>query len=1336
MNYIARTLTINKHSPDQRAIDESEIPTLDGPLIVLGEPGIGKSALTAAIERTTGAKRVSAGTFYRSENLAPYAVSAERRLIIDGLDEIAAAGASALDTVLKKLDLLGRPEFILSCRAADWQGSADKWKIEQDYGKKPVTLHLEPFSQAQALHFLEDYAVDGTALLEKISARGLHELSGNPLTLGLLAELALDGRGIPDNRTDLIGEASRLLIKERNQAHQASEVAQARREDLLLSAGAIAAHLLISGSIGVSMRTRDDLPAGFVHVSDIVNIPNAPLAEAALGTRLFRSDSEGLFFPIHRVIAEYWGGYWLARQLQTGLSERRVFNALEFGGGVPGALRGIHAWLGYFCPAVADRCIRTDPYGVLRYGETDKLPAARARLLLSSLSGLANEDPYFRSEDWGTRAVSGLARPDLKDDIIAVVRSPDRHFHLSTLLLEALPGSTLTDLIIPDLQALINDPKAAYTERHHAAQALIASNADLDWPSICENLANERGEDNTRLALEIITQLHGNGFTFEAIAGALIARMGLDRNDKRERVGGLDYLLIKRLTATQCAGILDALAGRIRAIAQGPHWSPNHSITTTIVKLVRKALAEADIEPARFWSWLKYIHADTSYSTEAKEEIAKYLQDHADFRRAVQKDALQDASIDGGSWMAIVHELPQASSGLWLSQADAAYFLDEIAAKDSLEKGDVVLWRDLVRSQRRPESHADDLRKAITQSTMRHAELAQEWEELQKPPERDFEKENKQQQAKYLQRQAARFAVHRRNFAKALDGIRDGTARAALHTLASAYLNRYSDLDHEAAPIERLTAWVGGEIATAATAGFIACLSAEDLPTLEQVMEIRKENKHWTVEPILMCGAAELVRQGQGLDQLRSEVARAILAVWWEMPEFNSSKLGTDLETLLEARVFQTPGTTEDFLRAVIEPQITEDKEHVSNLYRLGREERFRPYAGPLALSLLQSYPGARPSIQFELLQIALAYGPRADLLTLVSQRFQSAQGLAAELRRMWSAAGFLLGVAGADADVRDLSQEDRDIFWSVVNLTKLDDHKSLALTLSQLEYMIVTFAPLWPPVPMPGSGWVGEHQPWDASSYVRSCIDRIGADASTAASEALDRLTGNPACVSYKSQIMHVRAQQRRLRRDTEYVAPSFEEVRRTLSDDAPGTIDDLKAMMLDCLDAVQKYLRDADTDGWEAFWGDKKPKVENTCRDRLLDGLRARTPQSVDLLPECLMPERNRCDILALHQGKGLPIEIKGQWHKDVWDASQTQLEDQYGRDWRADGRGIYLVLWFGQTAGKNLTAPPDGLTPPRTPHELREMLVGRLKTPERGLIDVVVLDVSKPSPKKKGR
>ena len=58
--------------------------------------------------------------------------------------------------------------------------------------------------------------------------------------------------------------------------------------------------------------------------------------------------------------------------------------------------------------------------------------------------------------------------------------------------------------------------------------------------------------------------------------------------------------------------------------------------------------------------------------------------------------------------------------------------------------------------------------------------------------------------------------------------------------------------------------------------------------------------------------------------------------------------------------------------------------------------------------------------------------------------------------------------------------------------------------------------------------------------------------------------------------------------------------------------------------------------------------------------------------------MPDANRCDLLSTIRNTDLPIEIKGQWHSNVWDAACDQLEDNYARNYRSEGRGIYLVLW----------------------------------------------------------
>jgi hypothetical protein len=93
-------------------------------------------------------------------------------------------------------------------------------------------------------------------------------------------------------------------------------------------------------------------------------------------------------------------------------------------------------------------------------------------------------------------------------------------------------------------------------------------------------------------------------------------------------------------------------------------------------------------------------------------------------------------------------------------------------------------------------------------------------------------------------------------------------------------------------------------------------------------------------------------------------------------------------------------------------------------------------------------------------------------------------------------------------------------------------------------------------------------------------------------------------------------------------------------------------------------------------------------------------------------------------------IPIEVKGQWHPALWHAADTQLDRLYSSDWRADRRGIYLVLWFGDVAApsKKLKRPGDGSPLPRTPEELRIALIDRSKAAREGRVKVFVLDVAR--------
>ena len=127
----------------------------------------------------------------------------------------------------------------------------------------------------------------------------------------------------------------------------------------------------------------------------------------------------------------------------------------------------------------------------------------------------------------------------------------------------------------------------------------------------------------------------------------------------------------------------------------------------------------------------------------------------------------------------------------------------------------------------------------------------------------------------------------------------------------------------------------------------------------------------------------------------------------------------------------------------------------------------------------------------------------------------------------------------------------------------------------------------------------------------------------------------------------------------------PTINQLQAVMADALPETIDDMRAYVADRIEAIQVRMKGSNTDMWEAYWAGDKPKAENFCRNRLVEHISGLLPSSIRFEPEMHMPGQKRADIAAIRNSIGLPVEIKGQWHKDVWDAPVDQLDAKYTRD-----------------------------------------------------------------------
>ena len=254
---------------------------------------------------------------------------------------------------------------------------------------------------------------------------------------------------------------------------------------------------------------------------------------------------------------------------------------------------------------------------------------------------------------------------------------------------------------------------------------------------------------------------------------------------------------------------------------------------------------------------------------------------------------------------------------------------------------------------------------------------------------------------------------------------------------------------------------------------------------------------------------------------------------------------------------------------------------------------------------------------------------------------------------------------------------------------------------------------------------------PHRAAARTRAMIETLGAHPGAAAGEALDSLLADPTLAEWQRTLEMARDRQRTASRDAGYAHASVERAAETLRGGLPTNAADLLALVTDHLDDLASDIRGGDENAWRDFWNEDSygrpasPKPEDSCRDAVFRALRRRLGGRIDVLREASHAGGTRSDLRVSYDGMAVPIEIKRAGHPGLWTAVSEQLIPKYTTLPAADGHGIYLVLWFGES---NIRKGPSGHTPP-TPKELQKALKETLPPVRGSKIEVRVLDVTRP-------
>ncbi|MDP3858935.1 MAG: hypothetical protein Q8Q73_14360 [Stagnimonas sp.] len=1332
---IPRKLRIQANDGTSRLVSESQLGTSPKATVVLGEPGMGKSGLMSELGKRLQVATVTAVRFMHSHDPRQF-VASGKPLLIDALDEaMSKRDGDAMDRILAQLESAGSPDFIISCRSREWQ-SRHESGLRQIYGEAPKVFSLEPLVRSEAKEFLElQYpSVNSAHVLEHLDSNGLQDIYANPLTLGLMGTVASRDAKLPATRGALFGRVTALVWYEHDPDRSQSGLAQLTEEGGLDAAGAICAALLFSGAEAVSDAVPTARSLGDLPHSEISILPNASGTNAILGSKLFVSVGTQRLKPIHRVVSEFLAARWLTRCADTPKIQRRLLAQFHGAGAVPASLRGVHAWLAFHSPTMFEAIAQADPYGLLRYGESSTLTLTQADVLLESLRSLAESDPYFRAEEWDTQIAAGIMLPALREKIRAVVGSASSNSHLRWLLIEGLKGTSLARDLSSELEEILVSDQRFYSERLDAAEALHPLR-DRAWAiSVSSKLRDQASEDSIRLAKDVI-EMSGCDVPDELLVDVVFAEIGLTicclpKSDNRSSTIHDYRRLVDSLSVDRVVPVLDRMADYL-CLLDDHDFDCSYDLAELVPRLILRAVRENLVSTSiagSVWRWLRALTFVPRGEFTLGEKIREFFSEHADVRRAIQLHALLEARA-GRRLFELVGELGNRQVGFSAAQNDAEWHLERFAELDRSNQEVRTDWQDLMRWARTPSGLSERTYELAKAFATGDAELTRFLDDLFHPKKPGWQVESEQRNEKYRVEQERKKIELCRSYERHREALRAGAPRVIADP-ARAYLGHFSQSAKLDLGPERIATWLNPDLAEDALQGFEAVLHRSDLPTLEQIGKSAAEGKTFYVSHAVIAALLERMRQGRSFDDLPKEVLLHSLRICVGTLVYVKDASLDDLSTALEQIVVSSESDREAFARIWIEPQLEARQEHVSGLYKLKSEGRWQHTGGKLAATWLRTYTELPLSVELDLVECLARNGRIEDLAELSNSKARAGYRDVAQ-GRFWQAVDLLVRFDEASHRLTSIGTRDRDFIWAVRERLGWSRGGALSTPRSDLvEWVISEFRVPWPYAELRGHG-AGDCNPYDATDFLRSLIGRLANDPSSDASVALERLIAQPRD-SYTDLIRHMAAEQRQKRAEMTFDPLAPAELRALLDSARPSNAEDLKATVLEELSVVQAKLLGEDIDQVRDFWGDDgNPRDENRCRDRLAGMLGPELARyDVYRLTEADMPKDKRVD-LAFQAGElQMPMEVKGQWHNEVWDAATTQLDARYLIDWRSNQRGIYCVLWFGDRrsdSGRRLKAHPDGLEAPTSASQMKVMLAERISPAKRSLIDVVVLDLS---------
>lgn len=1287
--YLPRVL----HGTDGKEFNESELLSFKNKvIIILAEPGAGKSCLLDSLSEQLGIRKSIANIFIYSN---PQQCSS---LAIDGFDELVKIGPSTVTQALMMASSTSAKKIILSSRSSEWSESYTQ-QCRNIFSEEPLLVYLKQFNeQEQKILFLHYYPEQNVGkFLEDATNIELASLLSNPLFLKLFSKSYVENNQCFTNRHSAFKLAIEGLAKENNSGYSYDRnILPASKKIELVED--VFTKLMLSGSEGVSLSDS----ASNHFYPHIVTLNSDKNINQILSTQFFLpSDGVEQHRPVHRIVAEYCAGNYLAKRLTSidnPLSLLKILSIIAPNNIVRDELRGLFAWMTVLSEnqRIQEELIDLDPYAILSNGDPALLLPCSKKKLLSKLKVLNQEDPYFRRSDrWRSFSISGFFTDELLDELKSLLSPDNSDGDLQGLLLELLIDSPIVSKLTNELKSIVCNVsfKSKYIRR--LAGKCLAKIKESNYREIWEYLIEAR--DNTSLAIVADMMAKSNTeFEIDDYIKFLRICSDLYPTDYRiESVIGERFFIkrfIQKLSFALVVPLLNELSANLSCSCQRKY---NCQCRVGISKIISMLLdryfelVQEPWDPEKIWEWTKNLYFQNA-ATKKESLSIKILSENDELRQNIIRIAFGNIFDYKSIYETIFYIFERGHSGLNFQLQDYKYIVDLAFDTDNVE-----LWSNfMARHNFYGHKGPNQLRQYMRMQALEKNAFLRVWYRKNIEDKKSYKRNiyRYSRKKRYRERNKKQRNIRYKNI-KYIQENRS-LIESGKHF---GYLFKFSEIIL-LEPNKIIEEFGDEQLVRNALYNCLDYIQP-NIPSLSKLAELQCQSKSLNLEFILYAACLEILKRDGTLNSVSAEILTALrtnLSSYWLGVNFDDrDRLKQEVDRCL----FSNPADAENFLRKYIEPQLACMECKSSQVNWLADDETFKFLQTTLPLEWLEDFPDMNFSAQKELLKLAIQFGDREKLKEIVQQYCENLLNINPTLeeedikskRNFWFAHAFYLLDENYEIFWQELIKDVNSIFISEEHFGSFGDYtRWIMLSPVKIELILNAFIEQWEEVDLPTSYGSGSPDSEKAYRFLCGLISKLEGIYEDNLVPVIERLLQDARYIKFHTSLRSIRFNYLCKLAIQDFQMPTADQVANFLERNEIISVENLRAVILEELRNYQKDLDGHDITTKSIFYHGEiniQNRVdENTATQRIAERLRLRLEnQQVNIMREGYMKDNNRCDLVfsKLINGKTkiLPVEVKGQWHPKLYSAFDSQLERLYTIHPDADGQGIYLVLWFGK-------------------------------------------------------